>query len=60
MWAKLLKTEYLTALIGMASMALAPKIGIPAESLNTFFISISGIVATYIAGRSVVKAKGNG
>ncbi len=55
--AKLLKSELWVTLAGIIAALLAPKLGVPEESMTEVLMSIAGIVAAYIGGRSYAKPR---
>ncbi len=56
---KLAKTELWVTVLGMLAAMMAPKLGIPPEQMTDFLMSLTGIVMTYVAGRSYSKPREN-
>lgn len=54
---KLLKSELWVALGAVVVAALAPRLGIPQETLTEFWVTIGTVAAAYIAGRSYAKPR---
>lgn len=51
------KSELKVALVAMFVASVAPKLGVPPESLSTFVSGILTFAGVYVAGRSYAKPK---
>lgn len=54
---KLFKSELWVAIGGILAALIAPKLGVPVESLVELWTMIGGIVGAYIVGRSYAKPR---
>lgn len=54
---KFAKSEFFVTMVAMVSAGLSKKLGLPDEAIQSFILSVTGLAAAYIGGRSVVKSK---